>query len=191
MHRGFRRLARDLGVRFPKMPPCDACKRNKMTRNPFPASEGITTTAAGQKTHVDTLGPMCDPLYYDGCRYLHCFSDDYSDVTLGVWAMDRTTATFIEACMVWYALLRSLGVTVVGEILSDGAPEFVSRAFFDFCDEHALQRLLSVRYCPQLNGKAVDGQGCSSFGARKTARDCTRSAKAIGHRVKLVKPTAQ
>ena len=49
--------------------------------------------------------------------------------------------------------MRANGVEPAA-LQSDAGPEYVSSEAFDFCDEHAVQRILSVRYTPQQNGVA-------------------------------------
>lgn len=88
------------------------------------------------------------------CRYIVAFVDDYSRVKLAVFCKDRTTATLLAAYKVWYAFMASLGCPPTGTWQSDGGPEYVSEEAWDFCDEHAIQRLLSVRYVPTGNGVA-------------------------------------
>ena len=154
MHASFEACARAMKVKFPAdMPDCTACKLNQSKRKPFPA-QNIRTTCAGQKTHTDTWGPFMSALYYKGCRYVIGFTDDFSRVKFAVFAVDRTTATLKEAFLLYVAFMRTLGVTVFTEWMSDGGPEYVSHDAFDFCDEHALHRLVSVRYSPQQNGVA-------------------------------------
>ena len=158
MHRGYGSLARMLNVSMPpNLPVCPVCRLNKSTRVPHPsqiAQRGIAAKSPGLRTHVDTAGPLTEALYFEGCRYVVNFTDEFSRVELGVFCVDRTAATLIEAFKVYVAFMRSLGVTHVAEFLSDGGPEYVSREFYDFCDDHAIKRLLSVRYTPQQNGLA-------------------------------------
>ena len=97
MHRGFDGLASALGLTFPPMPKCDVCHKNRAIRKPYPSKGGKTVTAAGQLSHCDTWGPFADALYYDGCRYVHLFSDEHSDVSLAVFCEDRTTTTWLSA----------------------------------------------------------------------------------------------
>ena len=49
--------------------------------------------------------------------------------------------------------MRSLNVELAA-LMSDAGPEYVSHEAFDFCDEYVVQRILSVRYTPQMNGSA-------------------------------------
>ena len=154
MHAGWRTIAETCHVRIPpNMPKCDTCEITKSKRTPQSA-HGIVSTFAGQLTHSDTWGPFCSALYYKGCRYIVAFVDDYSRVKLAVFCKDRTTQTLLAAYKVWHAFMSSLGAPPTGTWQSDGGPEYVSNDAFDFCDEHAIQRLLSVRYVPPQNGIA-------------------------------------
>ena len=92
-------------------------------------------------------------IYYEGCRYIVVFSDDYSKYRFPVFMKDRTTSTLLEAWRLYYAHMRALNVELAAW-QSDGGPEYVSSEAFDFCDEHAIQRLVSVRYTPESNGTA-------------------------------------
>ena len=77
---------------------------------------------------------------------------------------DRTTATLLEAWKLYAAHMRSLNVELAA-LMSDAGPEYVSHDAFDFCDDYAVRRILSVRYVPQMNGSAerVFGE-CTSHG---------------------------
>ena len=115
---------------------------------------GIKSTFCGQLTHTDTWGPFASALYFTGCRYIIVFCDDFSRIRFAVFAKDRVTATLIDAYKLYAAFMRKLGVEILAEWASDGGAEYVSHEAFDFCDEHGIQRLLSVRYVPQSNGVA-------------------------------------
>ena len=153
MHAGWQTVARSHNVTVPAMPLCEMCMLMKSKRTSHKAHE-ILSTFAGQLTHSDTWGPFMNALYYKGCRYVVAFKDDYSRVGLFVFCVDRTSKTLIEAYKVYAAMMRKYGVELTGEWLSDGGPEYVSEEAYDFCDEHAIQRLLSVRYTPPQNGTA-------------------------------------
>ena len=153
MHAGWNTIAKTCNVRIPTMPKCPICQVTKSKRTPQPGHETVSTFA-GQLTHSDTWGPFRSALYYKGCRYVVAFVDDYSKVKLAVFCKDRTAATLVEAYKIWHAFMASMGCPPTGVWLSDGGPEYVSNEAFDFCDEHALQRLLSVRYTPTQNGSA-------------------------------------
>ena len=153
MHAAWESISRSCNVIIPQMPPCDVCQLNLSRRTPQKA-HGILSTFAGQRTHSDTWGPFMTALYYTSCRYAVAFKDDYSRVGMFVFCKDRTSATLCVAYRVYAAFMRTLGVELSGEWMSDGGPEYVSKEAFDFCDEHAIQRLLSVRYTPAQNGVA-------------------------------------
>jgi hypothetical protein len=153
MHAGWRTISETCRVRIPPMPRCPTCELTKSKRLPQPGHD-IKSTFAGQLTHSDTWGPFCCALYWKGCRYIVVFVDDWSRVRLPVFCKDRTTSTLLSAYKVWHAFMTSLGCPPNGTWQSDGGPEYVSDEAFDFCDEHAIQRLLSVRYVPTGNGVA-------------------------------------
>ena len=154
MHAGWETVSRAFGVRIPKpMPVCEVCKLTRSKRVHH-SGHNIVSTQAGQMTHSDTWGPFMSALYYTGCRYAVVFKDDYSRLVFFVFCKDRTTTTLLEAYKLYAAFMRSHGVELSGTWVSDGGPEYVSREAYDFCDDHALQRLLSVRYTPQQNGGA-------------------------------------
>ena len=158
MHSGWESLARTFGLRFPPMPPCPVCRLTR-SRRVHHASHDIVATAPGQLTHSDTWGPFAEAIYYVGCRYVVAFKDDYSRVLLFVFCKDRTSSTLLEAYKVYAAFMRSYGVELSGTWMSDNGPEYVSHEAYDFCDDHALQRLLAVRYTPQQNGGAESAFG--------------------------------
>ena len=154
MHAGWRTISETCRVRIPPMPRCPTCELTKSKRLPQPGHE-IVSTFCGQLTHSDTWGPFSCALYWKGCRYIVVFCDDYSRVRLPVFCKDRTTKTLLEAYKVYHAFAGTLGFSPAsGTWQSDGGPEYVSDEAFDFCDEFAIQRLLSVRYVPTGNGVA-------------------------------------
>ena len=67
--------------------------------------------------------------------------------------LDRTSTTLLDAWRTYCGFMRRLGVEPAA-LQSDAGPEYVSREAFDFCDKHAVNRILSVRYTPQQNGVA-------------------------------------
>ena len=138
---------------IPPMPKCTVCEVTKSKRLPQPGHDSVSTFA-GQLTLSDTWGPFRSALYYKGCRYIVVFVDDYSKVKLAVFCKDRTTSTLLEGYKLWHAFMSTLGCPPNGTWQSDGGPEYVSNEAFEFCDEHAIQRLLSVRYVPTGNGVA-------------------------------------
>ena len=171
MHAGWRTVSETFRVRVPSMPRCPVCEVTKSKRKPQPGHE-IKSTFAGQLTHSDTWGPFCCALYYRGCRYIVVFVNDYSRVKLPVFCKDRTSATLIAAYKVWHAFMSSLGCPPTGTWQSDGGPEYVSEEAYDFCDEHAIQRLLSVRYVPTGNGVAESAFRVHIPRARAALRAC-------------------
>lgn len=153
LHTGWRSLSKSLRVRFPPMPPCEVCRVTQSKRQSLGA-QPQQATFAGQLTASDTWGPFMGALYFDGCRYIVVFVDVFSKTRFAVFCRDRTSATLIEAYKSYRAFMRCFGVEVCGEWLSDGGPEYVSEMAFDFCDDHAIKRLLSTRYEPRSNGVA-------------------------------------
>ena len=89
--------------------------------------------------------------YYTGCRYVTVFVDEATRVRFPVFCRDRKADTLLEGFKVYCAFMAPFGVTVCA-LDSDQGPEYVSAACRDFCDEHAIRRLLSVRYCPEQDG---------------------------------------
>ena len=171
MHAGWRTIAKTCNVIIPPMPKCTICQLTKSKRTPQPGHDTVSTFA-GQLTHSDTWGPFLSALYYKGCRYMVAFVDDFTKVKLVVFCKDRTSETLLEAYKVWHAFMASLGCSPTGTWLSDGGPEYVSAEAFDFCDDHALQRLLSVRYTPTQNGSAESVFGVHIPRARAAIRAC-------------------
>jgi hypothetical protein len=171
MHAGWRTIAKTCNVIIPPMPKCTICQLTKSKRTPQPGHDTVSTFA-GQLTHSDTWGPFLSALYYKGCRYMVAFVDDFTKVKLVVFCKDRTSETLLEAYKVWHACMASLGWSPTGTWLSDGGPEYVSAEAFDFCDDHALQRLLSVRYTPTQNGSAESVFGVHIPRARAAIRAC-------------------
>ena len=155
-HAGWDTVARTHGVHIPesvRKTPCAVCRTYSSTRQPQLGHE-VATSAAGQLTHTDTWGPFMSALYYTGCRYIITFVDDYSRVRFAVFAKDRVSSTLVEGYKLYLAFMRRVGVEIASEWMSDGGPEYVSEECFDFCDEHAIKRLVSCRYVPPQNGVA-------------------------------------
>ena len=188
MHAGWSTIERTCNVKIPPMPKCPVCELTMAKRLPQPGHT-IVSTFAGQLTHSDTWGPFRSALYYKGCRYVVAFVDDYSRFKLAVFCKDRTTPTLLEAYKVWHAVMASMGCPPTGTWQSDGGPEYVSNEAWDFCDEHAINRLLSVRYVPTGNGVAESVFRVHVPRARAAVRACGAAkemyACAIEHSVWL------
>ena len=65
-----------------------------------------------------------------------------------------SASTLLAAYRAYVAVMRSYGVFTFGTLQSDQGPEYVSEEAFEFCDEHAINRLLSIRYTAPQNGTA-------------------------------------
>jgi transposase InsO family protein len=152
-HAGMAACAQSFGVRFPADLVCETCLVTKSKCVPHPGHES-EARVAGQFTHCDTWGPFSEAFYYRGCRYAIAFVDGYSRFKVVVFTRDRTASTLLAAYRQYVAVMRSYGVSVFGTLQSDQGPEYVSEEAFDFCDEHAINRLLSVRYTAPQNGTA-------------------------------------
>ena len=136
MHAGDDAIERTHNVVMPVRPPCPVCRECIAKRKPH-RQQGVRTSAAGQLTHADTWGPFLSAIYYEGCRYVVVFTDDYSRVKFPVFMRDRTSATLLEAWRTYCAFMRRHGVEPAA-LQSDAGPEYVSSEAFDFCDEHAV-----------------------------------------------------
>ena len=120
-HSSWGTVERTFNVTVPTMPPCHVCKTCQAKRVPHPR-QAARASKAGQLTHADTWGPFLSTIYYEGCRYIVVFSDNYSKYRFPVFMKDRTTGTLLEAWRLYYAHMRSLNVDPAAWA-SDGGPE--------------------------------------------------------------------
>ena len=122
-----------------------------------------------------------EAIYYTGCRYITVFVDEHTRIRFPVFCKDRTALTLREGFKVYCAFMKGLGVTVCA-LDSDQGPEYVSKLMMDFCDDHAVRRLLSVRYCPEQDGmsEAVFGVYIPRVRCALAAAGLPKRAYALG-----------
>ena len=108
--------------------------------------------------------------------YAVAFVDEFSKFKVVIFCRDRTAPTLMAAYRAYVGEMRSYGVFTFGTLQSDQGPEYVAHEAFDFCDEHAVNRLLSVRYTPQQNGAAEAVFGVYIPRARAALRACGMGA---------------
>ena len=103
----------------------------------------------GASTFCDLYGPI-NPSSNGGKQYFITFIDDCSRKTWVYFLQDKSEA--FNAFKNFKTHVHNEVERTIKILHADRGGEFCSKEFQDFCDEHGIQRHLTVAYTPQQNG---------------------------------------
>ena len=124
---------------------CEPCETQKAKRKPIKKSWGTRAESVLHIVHSDILGPL-HVESVDGFRYAVGFVDSWSRYGTVYFMRSR------DQCFSKFQLF----VADVGKprlLVSDGAKEYLSREFEEFCEQQSIRREVSSPYTPEDNGK--------------------------------------
>lgn len=124
---------------------CKCCATQKAKRCAVPKQWGTRATKVLEIVHMDVLGPL-DVEATTGERYGIGFIDSFSR-----YAAVYLMRTRDECISKFQQFIADVGHPRT--LVTDGAKEFTSRAFADFCREQKIRHEYSAPYIPEDNGK--------------------------------------
>ena len=124
---------------------CNICCTEKAKRVSISTTWGTRAKTKLAIVHTDVLGPIQQESH-EGFRYAVGFNDSYSrfGAVYLMTSKDEVTAKLQRFI---------IDVGRRGTLLSDGALEFKSKQFNDFCTSNGIKQEFSAPYTPEENGK--------------------------------------
>lgn len=129
---------------------CSGCQYGKSHRLPFPRSINRASTLF-QLVHSDLMEPT-KTTSYSGFTYMMILVDDFSRFTWVYFLNHKSEAlsTFIHFKE---HVEKEFGLNIKC-LRTDNGGEYMSDAFFTYCEEHGIQRQMTCPDTPQQNGVA-------------------------------------
>lgn len=128
---------------------CEGCELGKQHRNGFPKSQAQRASIPLELVHIDLCGPMRTKSIA-GNKYFMLIVDDFTRM-IWVYFLRNKSEAFNS-----FKKLKSMTELQSGYkvkcLRSDRGGEFLSSEFVQFCNDHGIQRQLTMAYTPQQNG---------------------------------------
>ncbi|CAL8130673.1 unnamed protein product [Prunus armeniaca] len=128
---------------------CEGCQFGKQHINVFPKTQAQRATISLELVHIDLCGPMRTESVA-GNKYLMLIIDDFTRM---IWVYFLRNKFEAFNCFKKFKSMTELqSGQKVKCLRSDRGGEFLSSEFAQFCEDHGIQRQLTMAYTPQQNG---------------------------------------
>lgn len=131
-----------------KLPPCDECAVEKLTRLPFPKRLERSPEILAI-VHSDLCGPMIQESF-GGARYILTFTDDHSrwSEIYFLKSKSEVSSKFLE----YKNFIENQTGKRINSLQSDNGTEYCNSKMDDILRKAGIQRRLSTAHTPQQNG---------------------------------------
>ncbi|KAI5348776.1 hypothetical protein L3X38_001663 [Prunus dulcis] len=128
---------------------CEGCQLGKQYRNVFPKNQAQRASSPLELVHIDLCGPIKIESVA-GNKYFMLIIDDCTRMSW-VYLLRNKYEAF--NCFKKFKSITELqSGHKVKCLRSDRGGEFLSYEFIKFCEDHGIQRQLTMAYTPQQNG---------------------------------------
>jgi len=130
---------------------CAVCTTANISRTPFTPRTRQTTRVL-QLVHSDIAGPLREPAYRDGFRYVIVFLDDFSAYAV-VYVL-RSKDQAAAALELYSREISTEADAIIGTVRTDNGGEFIGKAFQDVLRRIGAKHERTIPGTPQQNGAA-------------------------------------
>ena len=128
---------------------CEGCQLGKQHREVFSKGQAQRAGSPLELIHVDLCGPMRNESIA-GNKYFMLLVDDHTRMTWVYFLRHKHEA--LNCFRKFKSMTELQSGHKVKCVRSDRGGEFLSAEFTQFCEDHGIQRQLTMAYTPQQNG---------------------------------------
>ncbi|CAL2251278.1 unnamed protein product [Prunus armeniaca] len=128
---------------------CEGCQFGKQHRDVFPNNQAQRAISPLELVHTDLCGPMKTESVA-GNKYFMLIIDDCTRMSWVYFLRNKSEA--FNCFKKFKSMTELQSGHKVKCLRSDRGGEFLSSEFIKFCEDHGIQRQLTMAYTPQQNG---------------------------------------